>query len=662
MPRSGGCGMNYRADINGLRAIAVVPVVLYHAGFSALSGGFVGVDIFFIISGYLITSDIIDRIDKGEFSLVDFYHRRVRRIFPALFAMLGACFVMAWFVLPPGEMTAFAKSAIAAALSAANIYFFRNTDYFTEAATSLPLLHTWSLAVEEQFYLLWPLALMILMKWLRPWAWIIVAGLCVLSLDIAQRFLPVSQPFVFYMLPTRAWELLLGGLIALPAVRAVKLGRMPAELLSACGLALIAGSLFLIDSETPFPGLAALAPCLGAAFIIAAGIHNQPTVSKALSAPPAAFVGLISYSLYLWHWPLLVFAGIYENRELFLSERVGVVIAALIVSTLSWRFVERPFRQRATGWTWMAPAAVTMAAACCLALAIVKGAGFPDRGPDGGPSVQTAVAESATFQASNCLVRGAVVFDCIIGSKDATLPPKAVLWGDSHAAHLAPMLDEVGSTLDIRIREITKRGCAPLGDLVASPPSEMRRDCPEFNAAALKSILADPDISTVFLAAEWHAYTRGNLLVYKAGEWPSRAGSRLNIAKQMRATASILASHGIRTIVVGPAPDPGINVVDCLTRASFLRDPDKNCMSALSTQSWEDESQWAGLLAGPQEFSELSIMNALCDKDTCPLLGNDGVLYIDDNHLSAAGARRLAPLFRSALTLATALKADSLAR
>jgi peptidoglycan/LPS O-acetylase OafA/YrhL len=644
--------MHYRADINGLRAVAVIPVVLYHAGFSTISGGFVGVDIFFVISGFLITSDIIERIDKGEFSLVDFYHRRVRRIFPALFVMLAGCFLMAWFVLPPGEMVPFAKSAIATALSSANIYFYRNTDYFTEAAMSLPLLHTWSLAVEEQFYLLWPLALILLMRRARPWSLIAVAGLSVLSLYSAQRILPVSQPFAFYMLPARAWELLLGGLLAMPMIRNARLGQMPAELLSACGLALVLGALFLIDSGTPFPGLAALAPCLGAALIIAAGIHYQPAISKALSVLPATFVGLISYSLYLWHWPLLVFAGIYANRQLYLSERVGVVMLALVVSALSWRFVERPFRRQASGWKWVGPAFLTMGAVGLLSLIVVKSSGFPGRGPDGGPIVKAAMAESATFQASNCLIRDAVVMDCFLGSKGG--PARVALWGDSHAAHLAPLLDKIGSALGLRIRQLTKRGCAPLGDLVASPPSEMRHDCPEFNASALKAILADPNISTVVLAAEWRAYTRGDLIVAKAGEWPSLDVSRRNIATQLRETASILAARAIKMIVVGPAPDPRINVVDCLNRAHFLGASDANCASTFSSASWRDEDQWSLLVSGSTEFSELSIMGALCGRDACSLIDDTGILYLDNNHLSSAGAQRLLPLFRAALTSAVA--------
>ncbi|MER9255079.1 acyltransferase [Mesorhizobium sp. M0598] len=647
--------MNYRPDISGLRAVAVVPVVLYHAGFSAISGGFIGVDIFFVISGFLITSDIIERIKNDTFSLVEFYHRRVRRIFPALFAMLGACFVIAWFVLPPGEFISFSKSAIAAALSGANVFFYRNTDYFTAAAGSLPLLHTWSLAVEEQFYLLWPLALMILMAWLRPWALIIVSALGVASIAAGQYWLPVDQPFVFYMLPTRAWELLLGGIIALPSVKAMaaRLERRPAEIAALAGLALIVASLFIIDSDTPFPGLSALGPCIGAALLIAAGIRHQTAVSRALSVSPAAFVGLISYSLYLWHWPLLVFLGIYKNRNLFVSERVSIVVAALLISTLSWRFVERPFRQKQETaiWSWAVPAASAMVIACCLSLLIIKGQGFPNRGPAMAPSVAAMMAERATFQASPCLMRRALIpagSKCILGSED-TLSPTIVLWGDSHAAHLASSLDEAGKAIGVRVRQITKAGCAPLPELQMLPSSPMRADCPAFNSAALKAILDDPNVSVVILAARWNTYSRSDRsLLSRDGTWPSPEVSRANFSSSIRSTADRLGARGIKTAVVGPAPEPPTDVLVCLIRANFMGTADAPCSTMPAEPHWNDNKFLSDLL--PRSVQFIPIVPALCGPSDCRLKAGDEILYQDKTHLSKAGGHLLAAIFENAIS------------
>lgn len=598
--------MKFRADINGLRAVAVVPVVLYHAGFSTISGGFVGVDIFFVISGFLITSDIIERIDKGEFSLVEFYHRRVRRIFPALFAMLAACFLMAWFVLPPRELVSFSKSAIAAAVSAANIYFYRNTDYFAEAAASLPLLHTWSLAVEEQFYFLWPLAIMILMAWKRSLVLIVVSVLCIASIVASQRWLPINAPFVFYMLPTRAWELLLGGLIALPSVRAMaaRQNQSVAEILALAGLALIAASLFMIDHDTPFPGVYALGPCLGAALVVVAGTRRETAVSRVLSIRPAAFIGLISYSLYLWHWPLLVFAGIYKNRDLFVSERSVIVAAALLISTLSWWFVERRFRQRgaaAAHWKWMIPATAAIGVACSLSLIVIKGGGFPERGPDGSPQIQAVMTESAAFQASSCLERGAdIPGGCVLGNDNAALPPTVVLWGDSHAAHLASSLDEAAKATGVRVRQITKAGCAPLPEMHMLPSSAMRKDCLAFNSAALRTILEDPNVSMVIMAGRWNTYSgQGRSLLSRDGNWPTVEASKANFSFAMRETADRLMAHGITTIVVGPAPEPLADVLDCFVRANFMRMDDSPCSSMPADQHWQDHRIFAPFFRPP---------------------------------------------------------------
>ncbi|ARP68113.1 MULTISPECIES: acyltransferase family protein [Mesorhizobium] len=636
--------MKYRADISGLRAVAVVPVVLYHAGFSAVSGGFVGVDVFFVISGFLITSDIIERTDRGEFSLLDFYHRRVRRIFPALFAMLAACFAMGWFVLPPGEFIGFGNSAIAAAISASNFFFYVNTNYFTEAATSLPLLHTWSLAVEEQFYFLWPLVVILMMRWLRPWAAVIVAALGIISITAAQHWLQSDPPFVFYMLPTRAWELLTGGLIALPAAKAMRPTRTIAELLAASGLALITASLFLLNQDTPFPGLYALAPCIGAALIIAAGFHRDTMVSKALSIKPAAFIGLTSYSLYLWHWPLLVFAGIYRNRELFVSERVAVVLAALLASALSWRFVERPFRRRATGWKWMVPTAGTMAGVCCLSLAIIYSSGFPSRGPDDGPSVQALRAERAKFESSSCLQRGGLIpktGECILGF--GNIAPRVVLWGDSQAAHLASALDEAARTTGVRVRQITKAGCAPFPDMTMLPASPLRADCPAFNASALQSVLADPNITLVILAGRWNAYSgRGGSFLSTDGSWPSQETSNANFTSAIEQTAASLAAHGIKTAVVGPTPEPSIDVLTCLVRADFMKG-DAPCSTMPAEMSWQNNRMLADLL--PRTVQFIPIVPALCGQQNCPLRSGEDVFYLDAIHLSPASRHILAPIF-----------------
>ena len=330
----------HRADIDGLRAVAVVPVLLFHAGFPAFAGGFVGVDVFFVISGYLITSIILDETDAGRFSIVAFYERRIRRIFPALFAMLFASSILGALVLLPDDLKNLGQSSAAAALSASNFLFWHELGYFDVAAELKPLLHTWSLAVEEQFYVVFPIALLLLLRAHKSGALLILATVALLSFVLAEWG---PSPMAFYLAPARAWELLLGALLATGAVPPP--GRQwVRDSLSLLGLGLIAWSVLALSSATPFPGMAALLPTLGAALVIHAGDGGQSLAGRVLGVRPLVLAGLISYSLYLWHWPLLVFARTYVGRELSMAETLAVLALSVAVAVASWRWIERPFR------------------------------------------------------------------------------------------------------------------------------------------------------------------------------------------------------------------------------------------------------------------------------------------------------------------------------
>src|SRR6056297_20083 len=340
--------MHYRADIDGLRALAVLPVLAFHAGLAPFSGGFVGVDVFFVISGYLIAGLILPRIRAGRFSLLEFYERRARRLLPALFVVMAVSGALAAALFLPAELREFGQSAVAATLFASNVLFSRETGYFETEAALKPLLHTWSLGVEEQFYLLFPLLLMALAARragrvaLVP----VLAALALASLALAAWAVPRAPAFAFYLLPTRLWELMLGALLAvapLPALRR----RAVREAAAAAGLAAILWAMLRYSEATPFPGPAALLPCLGAALVIHAGASGPTAVSRALSLGPVVFVGLISYALYLWHWPVLVFAEYAAVRELTTVETGAALALSGVLAALTWRFVERPFRRPA---------------------------------------------------------------------------------------------------------------------------------------------------------------------------------------------------------------------------------------------------------------------------------------------------------------------------
>ena len=299
--------LKYRAYIDGLRAIAVLAVLFFHADIGC-GGGYVGVDVFFVISGYLITGLILKDLDGGQFQLVKFWERRVRRILPAVAVVLLACLATGWFLLFSLDFKELGESVLAQALLVSNIYFWRESGYFAQAAEMKPLLHTWSLAVEEQFYLLFPFLLIAFKRFSRKSLVPGILLLCCISFSLSVYCSYRHASVNFYFLPTRAWELLLGSfLAAIPAQRTST--RWLTESLSSGGLLAILCAVFFYGPDTRFPGISALLPCVGAALIIWANDHTLTCVGKLLAIRPVVFIGLISYSLYLWHWPMLVFAS-----------------------------------------------------------------------------------------------------------------------------------------------------------------------------------------------------------------------------------------------------------------------------------------------------------------------------------------------------------------
>ena len=307
----------YRPDIDGLRAIAVLSVVFFHAHVAGFAGGFAGVDIFYVISGYLITSLVAHDIAFERFSLVTFYERRIRRIFPALFGVLGFCTLAACALFSPKDLAVFGKSVIATTLFVSNILFKRQAGpggYFDSTSDLQVLLHTWSLSVEEQFYLLFPTTLLLLTRFAK--ARLIVLSAITLGSFLISAWITPHRPLTaFYIFIPRAWELLIGSLLALKAVVPLQ-RRASREIAGFVGLSFIGAAVFLFSRDTVFPGLAALVPCLGAWLIIYSGANGPSCVKSILSAQPLVFVGLISYSLYLWHWPILVFSRYFSAGEL----------------------------------------------------------------------------------------------------------------------------------------------------------------------------------------------------------------------------------------------------------------------------------------------------------------------------------------------------------
>ncbi len=608
---------HHRRDIDGLRALAIVPVVFFHAHLPGFGGGYVGVDIFFVISGFLITGILAREIDAGRFSLAGFYERRARRILPALLVMLVAVLGLAAWLYLPGDFAGVPRSGLAALLFASNLWFFAHTGYFAGGAETMPLLQCWSLAVEEQFYILFPLLLRGLAGRSARVRLGLVAGLAVVSFGWALAKQASTDGFAFYMLPPRGWELMAGALLALGEVRQVR-GRWWREGLALAGLGLIAGAVFGYSRATVFPGLAALPPVLGAVLLL----HVAPgtTVGRLLASAPLVGIGLISYSLYLWHWPLLVFAEYARDEALSGGWRIGYFAMAGLAGWASWRWIETPFRdgRRFDGariLRWSAGGLV-MAGALCGALLPLGG--WPGRF---GAAVNRYDAARGDFspRRAACLSRavGGERPACNLG---AGVPPDTLLWGDSHGVELAYALGEARGAQHRAVMQRTRGSCPPvIGFTVANDP-----DCARFNAEVLARIVATPAIREVWLA----------------GFWASPAYARPGTAAQLTATLAALRRAGKAVVLVGPVPPQGFDVPRRLAHAAAFGDV--GAVEGAALGPYRAQTAWFAAQAPQWRAMGVRMVDplaALAVGGRTRLLAAGHPLFFDSHHLSLAGAR-----------------------
>ncbi len=450
--------------------MAVLPVMFFHAGVHFFSGGFVGVDVFFVISGYLITSILMAEHQAGEFTILKFYERRARRILPALFVVLIACLPFAWAWLIPSDFKTFSQSLISVSLFSSNIFFWLKSNYFSPDAELNPLLHTWSLSVEEQYYVFFPILLALTWRLGRYWTVIILALLAVASLVAAQWLSMAGPQAAFYLLPSRGWELLIGALTAchLNSRKAPTSSRWLNELGGGVGLALLAYATFCFTHLTPFPSVYALVPTIGAAMII---VFARPdtVAGRILGSRVLVGIGLISYSAYLWHQPLFAFARLRSLEEPGLPLMMSLLLAALGLAYLSWRFVETPFRsrQRFTRGQIFALGATGSAFFIGLGLAGSVTKGFPSRVPSAlsMPGIEMARIDSGwcfySVDSIRSLSIGAKGLDCWLGDK--TSNKKGLLFGDSFAGQYEPFWQTVGSKAKVAVHVVTTNWCFPSG-------------------------------------------------------------------------------------------------------------------------------------------------------------------------------------------------------
>jgi len=641
-----GVSNPYRPEIDGLRALAILPVLFFHFRIPPFGGGFVGVDIFFVISGYLITQLIENERREGRFSFGRFYERRVRRIFPALFAMLIVVTAAAFLVLFPSDMLRYARSLLATAFFGSNIEFWHEAGYFDVVAEEKPLLHLWSIAVEEQFYLFFPLILVLAARLRRTR--VVVGAIFVLSFAFATWSVTHAPSAAFYLLPSRSWELMLGALLALKVFPGSK-SRWTRESLAAGGAALIAAAIFLYTRDTPFPGPAALLPCLGAGFIIYAADCGETRVGGALAFAPLVFVGRISYSLYLWHWPLYVFARYLTFREPAPASIALLVALSFLLAIASYIFIETPFRQgmmvRAKRRLAVAGGAAMGLTAATAAL-LLGGDGLPQRLR---PDLRAILAEQddhepridTCFGLSPENVRSGHL--CRIGAQSGT--PSFILWGDSHADAVLPAISEVAAREGRSGLFAGGRSCPPLLD-VTTP----RAECKAFNDAVL-ALAARADIREVILEARWAKYAEGStygfepeghvLLADDEGE--AEADNHAVFVRGLERT--IKALPGKKIVIVASVPEIGWPVPAVLAReklASSVRIQPPDQVAYFARQKFV-----LATFARLHDKDGVEVVyphEVLCGSGVCAVSLNGVPLYRDEHHLSVFGAHQLTPL------------------
>jgi peptidoglycan/LPS O-acetylase OafA/YrhL len=616
--------LHYRADIDGLRAIAILSVFAFHGSSHLLGGGYVGVDIFFVISGYLISEIIFRELDSGTFRLSRFYLRRVRRIMPALCVVTLVVFLFSIRFLYPSELNDLSKSAIASSLSASNIFFWQSAGYFDAPSNSKPLLHTWSLGVEEQFYILFP----ILAVWIGAksgrWRGYILFLAFLVSLGVSEYLARTDAASAFYLPYSRFWELLLGSLLATRIVAPPR--GLVRELVAGLGLAMIATAVVTYRGVAAFPGLAALLPCLGAAAIILSGVSGQTIVGRILALPPLVFVGLISYSLYLWHWPMIVFQRVAQIVDTGLSptlDKALVVVLTFVIAFLSWRFVEKPFRKDMGSWRQkrsLAPLAATVLI-CAFGFGALAKDGWPARfSPESirlasylsynpGPDTRDGACfllDQERFEAFNrqlCMRRNPT-------------HRAIMLIGDSHAGHLYSGLDfRYGTNADIL--EATATGCKPLLN-----DGYGLTKCSQMAKFIYQDYLSHNKVDLLVISARWGKEDLGD--ISKTLEW--------------------LEKRSIPTVLIGPTPEYDLRLPRLLAQTPDLRD-DKAVQSHLLSEYSQLDRQMSEVVGKVAGIRYLSAYQALCPNGTCDVLADGVPTYYDNGHLTKPASIMLVQRF-----------------
>jgi len=620
--------MKYRAEIDGLRALAVIPVIFFHAGFEAFSGGFVGVDVFFVISGYLITTILIEELGSNKFSIIGFYERRARRILPALFLMMFVCVPFAWLSMFPSQLVDFSHSLIAVSLFASNILFWQESGYFAAAAEEKPLLHTWSLAVEEQFYLIFPIFILFLWKFGRNKIFWILVLLALSSLILSEWGWRHRARANFYLAPTRAWELLAG---SISAFLIHKRGVRSSNFLSFIGLCAILFAIFTYDETTPFPSIYALIPVIGVVLLILYG-KSETVVAKILATKVFVSIGLISYSVYLWHQPVFAFYRLRSIKEVSISIYAFLILIILIISIFSWKFVEKPFRNRNLFDTKV-----------IFKLSFIGLLFFISLGAFLQVQSENIRKEVVEYKELEYLSHWRGWVDCetdlfILDKRGGCKvikpdePINYMVIGDSHAGHIAYGIRDLAIKLNKNFMIVFSAGCYPgineNGNLFDCKDDHIRK--------AVNLAVNTPSVKGVILSGYGVNKLRGDRFTDRN---KSDVGET-QIDQFRRGLEKVVQTliDGQKTVVIVadnpemPTKTPG----KCLLIG--------NCDAVrVSRKNYELRSRDYNMILGSlvEKFERLLVLyphDKLCDQEWCYGSLNDKLLYQSDDHLTPRGS------------------------
>jgi peptidoglycan/LPS O-acetylase OafA/YrhL len=630
----------YRGDIDGLRAIAVLSVIIFHINKAILPGGFVGVDIFFVISGFLITRNIVLEMQRGAFSIVEFYRRRIKRIAPAMLVVVAVTLVFAQLLMLPEDARDTGKAAIWSLSSMANVYFwlYQDSGYFATDSANLPMLHLWSLGVEEQFYVLWPVILLICFRTRHHLAFMLaMLGVAIGSFILGSILFPTAPSFAYYMLPTRAGELLLGALAGVVMVKGLdeKLSPKLLGMMALIGGLLVAVSLVFLSESLPFPGLLAVLPTAGVTFLILAGRRRSDHfLRRFLTLKPLVWIGLISYSAYLWHWPLLSFYH-YGYGEIGPITGIVILLLTLILGWGSYRYIEQPARRTNVGAlrVFLGQLVLPGTVIGILALLIVYPARFGFPLPSSSYLARLSAIREETrpafqfewvCQRQRLGSKDILNKHCILGDPQAGAP-RAILWGDSNAAHFIGMIDVYAKGSNFRFRNVEIGSCPPLNiDPKAFVDAKREVDCRESLKIAWPLVHEYP---VVIISASWSSYQKKSA----------------NFLPAFFDMVRRLAAGGRLVILIGKVPE--IAGYDRRCREKALKYPFLDCPNLALPIAPDVAEANAQLRAFARRYSNVYYFETtsyLCPDGKCRPYADDGnPKYFDASHLTMTESTKL---------------------